>query len=144
MSGYTAERIEKPIHFRIAPLVRGRGKRHVQSIGFDSEQDTETATPMLYQFSLFGSELDVELCIVPEDNAAPVDIFMSWLYRTCTRKDTEYIVWAFNLQYEFTQMFGNLPSDLNSLSEYEFAYRLTDASGNLIARYLVRVMNDKR
>lgn len=144
MSLYDAVRIEKPKHFQISPLRRGRGKRVTQSIGFDSEQDTSCARPMLFQFSLAGGETDVELCVVPDQPQAAIHTFMQWVHRTCTRKDTEYIVWGFNLQYEFTQIFGDLPSDLNSLNEYEFAYRLENASGLLVARYIVRVMNDKR
>lgn len=144
MSLYDATRIEKPRHFQISPLLRGRGKRVTQSIGFDSEQDTETATPMLFQFSVFGEETDVDLRVVPNERSAPLDVFMSWVHSHCTRKDTEYIIWGFNLQYEFTQVLGNLPSDLNSLGEYEFRYRLENVSGLLLASYLVRVMNDKR
>lgn len=145
MSTYLAERIEKPPHFEIAPLRRGRGKRAVQVIGFDSEQDTTTGAPMLYQFSRHGTEADVELVTVSaHDRGAPLADFMEYVHRICTHKGTEYIVVGFNLQYEFTQVFGNLPSDLNSLDEYEFRYVMNDASGNRIASYVVHVMSDKR
>lgn len=144
MSTYNADRIEKPRHFQISPLKRGRGKRQAVVIGFDSEQDTSTAEPMLYQFSVTGDADNVDLVPVDTDRHAPLDAFMSWVHRSCTRKDAEYIIFGFNLKYEFTQVFGNLPDDLNSLGEYEFNYRLENGSGLLVARYIIRVMSDKR
>jgi hypothetical protein len=145
VSTYDAERIEKPSHFQISPLKRGRGNRRVQVIGFDSEQDTTDATPMLYQFSSHGEAEDTELfrvAVKPKTEA--LDVFMRYVHRTCTRKDTEYIIVGFNLQYEFTQIFGNLPPDLNTLDEYEFRYVLEDRAGNRIASYVVHVMSVKR
>jgi hypothetical protein len=144
LSSYIAKRIEKPKHFHIAPLLRGRGKRAVQVIGFDSEQDTRNARPMLFQFSRSGDENDVDLRRIPPRRHAALDVFMSYLWDYCTRKDTEYIVVGFNLKYEFTQLFGELPTDLMSLDEYEFRYELRDVSDNLRASYVVRVMSDKR
>ncbi len=148
MSSYLAERIEKPKHFRISPLKQGRGKRTVHVIGFDSEQNTLTARPMLFQFSRSGGENDADLRRIPEprnDRQNPAfDIFMSYLYDYCTRKDTEYVVVGFNLKYEFTQLFGEMPDEIKALDEYEFRYTLRDASGNLRASYIVRAFADKR
>lgn len=144
MSLYNAARIDKPLHFRIAPLKRGRGNRRVQVIGFDSEQDTRTARPMLFQFSESGEETDVTLRRIPSYRNAALDVFMTYVHDRCTRKDTEYLIVGWNLKYEFTQIFGELPDDLKSLDEYRFMYRLEDASGNVIARYEINVMNDKR
>lgn len=145
MSTYSADRIEKPKHFRIAPLIRGRGKRVTQVIGFDSEQDTSDASPMLEQFSFDGGPDDVALRVIPlQPPRVALARFMSYIYDYCTRKDTEYVIFGFNLKYEFTQLFGQLPTDLMSLDEYEFRYELRDASDNLKASYIVRVVNDKR
>jgi hypothetical protein len=144
MSSYTADRIDKPAHFRIAPLMRGRGKRKSVVIGFDSEQDTRTARPMLFQFSIAGDETDVTLRRIPAYRNGALDVFMTYVHDTCTRKDTEYLIVGWNLKYEFTQLFGELPDELNSLDDYRFVYRLEDASGNVIARYEIAVMNDKR
>lgn len=99
---------------------------------------------MLYQFSVTGTADDVDLITVPRDRGGPLDAFMSWVHRNCTRKDSEYIIFGFNLKYEFTQIFGNLPSDLNSLGEYEFSYPLYAGGVSLLATYTVRVMSDKR
>jgi hypothetical protein len=144
VSTYTADRIEKPKHFHIAPLMRGRGKRTTHVIGFDSEQDTKNARPMLFQFSRAGESTDVDLRRIPQRRNAALDVFMSYLYDYCTRKDTEYVVVGFNLKYEFTQLFGELPTDLMSLDEFEFRYELRDVSENLKATYIIRVVSDKR
>lgn len=144
MSTYTAERIEKPQHFRIAPLLRGRGKRKTQVIGFDSEQDTRTARPMLFQFSNNGGVDDVTLRRIPARRNGALDVLMTYIHDTCTRKDTEYVMVGWNLQYEFTQLFGELPADLMTMDDYNIEYRLADASGNVIARYQINVMNSKR
>jgi len=145
VSTYLAERIEKPQFFKINPLLRGRGNRHAGVIGWDSEQDTATARPMLFQFSLTGGADDVILKTIPPDRNAAWDVFMTFVHDTCTRKDTEYLVVGFNLKYEWTQLFGEFPTDLNSLDEFEFSYQYRDAPGlPIAATYTVRVMNDKR
>jgi hypothetical protein len=145
MSTYLVERIEKPKFFQIEPLRKGRGNRRVQVIGFDTEQDTRTARPMLLQFSRDGDESNVELRTVPDrDEHDALHEFMRYVHANCTHKGTEYVIVGFNLKYEFTQLFGDLPPDLNSLDEYEFRYRLENASGLLIASYIVRVMSERR
>lgn len=145
MSRYDASRIEKPAHFRIAPLKRGRGKREVHVIGFDSEQDTRTARPMLLQFNQYGTEADTELRTIPDrDRHDALHEFMRYVHAVCHQKNVEYVIVGFNLQYEFTQLYGDLPRDLIVEDEYEFRYRLEDASGNLVASYIVHVMNAKR
>lgn len=145
MSTYDAARIEKPAHFRLSPLARGRGKRAAQIIGFDSEQDTRDGRPMLFQFSRVGSETDTDLRVIPAGvKGAALDIFMTYLNDHCTRKDTEYIIVGWNLKYEFTQIFGDLPAKHIALDEYEISYEHRSVSGLLLATYAVRVMSDKR
>lgn len=109
MSTYDATRMLKPPYFRIAPLKRGRGKRAVTVIGFDSEQDTTTGAPMLFQFSRVGEADDVELRVVPDKPRAGIDVLMRYLDETTRSKATDYLVVGFNLQYEWTQIFGDLP-----------------------------------
>lgn len=144
MSTYTHDRIEKPPHFSISPLKKGRGKRKVHVIGFDSEQDTQAHRPMLFQFSRDGDETNADLRRIPPRRNSALDVFMSHLYDYCTRKDTEYVYVGFNLKYEFTQLFGELPPELMCLDEYEFRYELRDVSDNLRASYIVRAFADKR
>lgn len=140
---YAAERILKPSYFSISRLVRGRGNRAVQVIGFDSEQDTSTGKPMLFQFSATGKMEDTELHVVSErDN--PLDVFMRYVHANCTRKDTEYLILGWNMQYEFTQLFPRIGLEISAEPEFEIAYDLRNASGLQLARYTLRVANDKR
>lgn len=141
--GYVAERILKPDWWTISPLKRGRGKRAVSVIGFDSEQDTETATPMLFQFSRFGTADAVELVELGID-ADPLAAFMRYVHETCTNKATEYIILGWNMAYEFTQIFARLPLDISAEPEFVLDYELRDVSGNAKARYTLTVANDKR
>lgn len=142
MATYVASRIEKPKHFRLAPLRRGRGRRSVHVIGFDSE--AENGEPFLFQFSRVGTEKDVDLRVIPRRRYAALDTFMTYIHDYCTRKDTEYIIVGWNLRYEFTQVFGDLPTDLNSQDEYEFTYTLRNASDLPLAKFSVHVMAAKR
>lgn len=109
MSTYNAARMLKPGYFRIAPLRRGRGKRPVQVIGFDSEQDTRTGAPMLLQFSRVGGPDDVELRTVPDREHGALDTFMRYLDETTRTKRCEFLIVGFNNQYEWSQLFGDLP-----------------------------------
>ncbi len=142
---YYADRILKPPFFQLAPLKRGRGKRVAHIIGFDSEQDTSTAAPMLFQFSDHGGPADVELYTIPANRGAAFDVFLRYVHRHCTRKDTEYIIVGWNIKYELTQLFGDFRKDMISENEFEFRVPYQDAPGAPVsASYIVRVMNDKR
>src|SRR5947207_4874774 len=140
---YIAERILKPSYFSISRLIRGRGSRAVQVIGFDSEQDTTTGKPMLFQYSRSGEMEDTELQVIAEDDN-PLHRFMAYVHEQCTRKDTEYLILGWNLQYEFTQLFPAISLDVTSESEFEIGYNLKSQSGLLIGLYTIRVANDKR
>lgn len=114
-------------------------------IGFDSEQDTGNGRPMLFQFSRFGTPSDVDLYTIdPTKTRHALEVFMRYVHTHCTRKDTEYIIVGFNLKYEFTQLFGDLPPELNTLDEYEFRYEGRDAGDVLKYSYVIRVMAAKR
>lgn len=110
---YQAARMLKPSHFRIAPLTKGRGDRPVVVIGFDSEQDTRTGEPMLFQFSRIGETADVELRTISDPKRA-LDVFIRYVDETCRAKAVEYLIFGFNLLYEWTQLFGALPNDPES------------------------------
>jgi hypothetical protein len=142
MSDYRADRIEKPTYFRLAPLVRGRGKRHTAVIGFDSEADTRTGEPMLLQFSRpGGTEDDVDLFTVPKDRRdEALHIFLRYVERVCTRKDTEYLIYGWNLAYEFTQLFGFpwIADNAPTLDDFTFDVKVDGII------WTVHVLNDKR
>lgn len=140
---YLAERILKPAYFSISRLIRGRGERRVQVIGFDSEQDTATHRPMLFQYSTVGGMEDVELQVIGERDR-PLDLFMRWVHEHCTNKHTEYVILGWNLQYEFTQLFPGISVEITSEPEFELGYTLKSESGLTIGRYTIRVANDKR
>lgn len=145
---YDAERMYKPPHFKIAPLVRGRGERKVCVIGFDSEQDTTTGEPMLFQFSRIGGEPDVELRVIQDPKRA-LDVFIRYLDETCRSHGTEYLVFGFNLSYEWTQLYGALPDDPETgrsiAAEDEFVLKIehTRAGGERID-YELTVANKSR
>ena len=144
MSLIDANRVEKPPYFRIAPLLRGRGNRKVEVIGFDSE--ASGGKPFLFQFSATGDESDVMLVEVPDAPKAGLKTFITYIDAACTRKDTEYIVFGWNLSYEFTQLFPDLPDTdqgipLNQLPEFTFDTRNEDNKGWY---WRVKVLNDKR
>lgn len=101
----------KPAYFRIAPLRRGRSKRPVTVIGFDSEQDTRTGAPMLFQFNRAGGPEMGDLRVVPDTRYAGIDTFMRYLDETTRSKQTDYLVVGFNNQYEWSQLFGDLPDN---------------------------------
>jgi DNA polymerase family B len=146
---YIAERMYKPPHFRIAPLVRGRGKRKVVVIGWDSEQDTETGHPMLFQFSRLGERDDVELRVIPEDPRKALDVFITYVDLTCRQKATEYLIFGFNLSYEWTQLFGHLPINPDTGrpigAEDEFGLHIEHRRDNgEVTIYDINVANNSR
>lgn len=140
---YLAERILKPAYWSISHLISGRGNRRPCVIGFDSEQDTTTGRPMLFQYSVTGDMPDTELQVIgPRDD--PLAKFMTWVHEHCTNKMTEYVIFGWNLQYEWTQLFGAITSEINAEPEYVLEYTLKSVSGIPIGRYTITVANDKR
>lgn len=141
MAVYTADRIRKPTYFKLAPYLRGRGKRKAYVIGFDSE--AERGKPFLFQFAHPGvCPLHNQVCDlidVPTGKHAGLWELIDYLSDHCTRKDVEYIVFGYNLQYEWTQLFHDVPYELRIASEFD----VTLKTGKLnTAR--IRATNDKR
>ncbi len=141
MAVYDANRIEKPSFFKLAPYRRGRGKRATYVIGFDSE--AEQGKPFLFQFAHAGKcpihNQECDLLDIPLEKHAGLYAFIDYLADHCTRKDLEYVVFGFNLQYEWTQLFHDLPDELKVAPEFDVTLK-TDKLNT--AR--IRAMNDKR
>jgi hypothetical protein len=134
MSNLRAERIRKPAWFKVGKLLRGRGVRSTYVIGFDSE--AETGRPYLFQFGHPDDSVD----LVDVKMRDPLDGFRQfarYLHKHCTRKDTEYIVFGFNLSYEYTQLFRALPDETKDDDTFECT-----AGDNPM--FHVRALNAKR
>lgn len=141
MAVYSADRIRKPVHFKLNPLTHGRGNRRTYIIGFDSE--AEQGKPFLFQFAhpdpcpIHNRVCD--LINVGTEKHAGLWEFIDYVAEHCTRKDLEYIIYGYNLQYEWTQLFHDVPYDLKVAPEFD----ITLKTGKLnTAR--IRATNDKR
>ncbi len=141
MALYDAARIHKLPYFRLAPLTRGRSERLPYVIGFDSE--AERGRPFLFQFAhpvrcpIHQHECDV--LDVPTGKHAGLWTFVDYLAAHCTDKRLEYIIFGFNLQYEWTQLFGDVPYDVKIASDFDVTLR----TGKLNTARL-RATNSKR
>src|ERR1035437_8055574 len=139
MSTILATRVKKPAYFHIAPLLRGRGHRKVVVIGFDSE--ASKGRPFLFQFSLNGDESNVTLREVPDKPSGGLSTFIQYLDDYCKRKDTEYIIFGWNLSYEWTQLWQDLPAEITSQPKWWLNGGVED---NPLSNWHVDVLNDKR
>lgn len=147
MSAYIENRVEKPTFFKVGPLRSGRGRREPYVIGFDSEADTRTGAPMLLQFSLpeHRSEQETILIEIPEGHREyALGQLLAFVAEYCTRKDREYVIYGWNLEYEFTQLFGHFDDDVKSEGELELTITLDDRLTGQKHEYQIDVMNDKR
>ena len=138
MSVYNAARIEKPKHFRVGPLRSGRGNRPPYIIGFDSE--AEKGRPFLFQFAHPSGRVD--LIDVDGNYNKALSLFLHYLAQHCYRKDVEYIVFGFNLNYEYTQIFAALSDETKSSPEFIVNAVIDTPQGD--EKFRVRAMNDKR
>jgi len=138
MSIYDAHRIYKPPWWKVGPLRKGRNKRTPYVIGFDSE--AEKGKPFLFQWSLpDGTRDDVILQDIPDEKHAGIRHFVEFLYKHCTRRDVDYIVFGFNLNYEYTQLFRDIDDDAKNAPELVIDLQLHDENESRIS-----AMNDKR
>lgn len=143
MAVYTTDRIRKPAYFRIAPLARGRPNREPYVIGLDSE--AERGKPFLFQFAhprgskcpIHGVRTDV--LDISTAKHAGLWAIVDYLADHCTRKDVEYIVFGFNLQYEWTQLFHDVPHELQIATDFD----VTLTTGKLHTAQ-IRATNNKR
>ena len=132
MSAIDAARVLKPKYFSISPLRRGRYEREPYVIGFDSE--AEGGKPFLYQFALPNGRVDlVDVSRKPWES---LNVFLKWVHGHCSDRHREYLIFGFNLQYEYTQLFRHLPIGMTTLPEFKFE------TGDHV--YIVSVLNEKR
>lgn len=106
MSDYDVTRIRKrPAYYsETVPVYQ-----HANLIGFDSEADTRTGRPMMFQFSLPNQDEDETLLkIIPNKKYGGLEVFTSVLDEYCTNGD-KYRIYLWNISYEFTQLFQDLP-----------------------------------
>lgn len=142
MAVYASARIRKPPYFRLAPLTRGRTDRPAYVIGFDSE--AERGKPFLFQFAHPNGRcpihaVDCDVLDVGTEKHAGMWTLVDYIADHCTRKDVEYIVFGFNLQYEWTQLFHDVPHELKIADDFD----VTLQTGKLnTAR--IRATNNKR
>lgn len=143
MSGYRAEWIEKKGYFAIKPTARGRGKRKVCVVGFDTEADD--GRPFMLQMNWHGESDDTRVYQLDvSDGEACLKAFMLFVEEICVRRDTEYLIFGWNLAYEWTQLFGHIENE--AIAEVRvldtFAISETsEATGNV---YDWEIWNDKR
>lgn len=109
-----AERVEKPLHFRIAPLTSHRTARRPYVIGFDSE--AEAGKPFMFQFGHPDERCDI--VHVSKKRHEAIRSFFSYVRDNCRGKENEYIIFGFNLSYEWTQLFAELPRSMKVASEF--------------------------
>jgi hypothetical protein len=87
-----------------------------------------------------GGWADADLIEIPADQSA-LPSFMTWVDKHCRRRGVEYLIFGFNLSYEWTQLFGNLPPELTTANEFEVTMEPDEGWGQ---RWLLRVMNFRR
>jgi hypothetical protein len=141
VSALIAGRIWKDRHFRIEPIRAGRLKRKPYVIGFDSE--AEHGRPFMFQFSLPDeSEQEAHLLSIGRGKFAGLNAFMDVIHNVCMRRDREYIVFGFNLTYEFTQLFRDVEPFIRLADAFIIPY--TYNMDGQWADYTIRVFNNKR
>jgi hypothetical protein len=142
VSNYQVNRIHKPRSF-VADRNRGR-KQKYYIIGFDSEADTSTqGKPMLFQFCLpMSSEQDVILREVPEfKKHAGLWVFLDFIDEYCRDDRVAYLIYVWNLAYELTQLFHDLPAKVRSAEEYTISAL---SNGRRKYDWEIDVVNGKR
>lgn len=90
--------------------MRGRTEREPYVIGFDSE--AERGKPFLFQFShpvrCPIHNVPDDVLDVSTDKHAGLWTFVDYISEHCTDKRLEYIIFGYNLQYEWTQVFHDV------------------------------------
>jgi hypothetical protein len=141
MSELRAERIWRRDHFRIAPLRAGRLKREPYIIGFDSE--AENGIPFMLQFDF--PDRPTLLAHVKRRKHEALRVFMEVVHRVCTSRRREYLIYGFNLTYEFTQLFHDLEPFVRLADDFMVPYVYNDADPSIPPHvYQIRAANNKR
>lgn len=145
MSNYLADRISKSRFTTTRPKV-ARNYQTKAIIGFDSEADTSTGDgrPMLFQFSFPNTkEDDVFLIPIPPTRHAGLKAFLDVIDYYCTSREVEYLIYGWNITYELTQIFHDLPDEVKNESEFRINSIRMEKSGHVFP-WTVEVFNGKR
>lgn len=153
MSTLRVSQIEKPARFEIAPMRRGRGQRRPVVIGFDTESDKHR--PFLLTWAVAGeAEQNVYLGGLDGTRLACLHAFMDRI-ATLRDRSCEYVVFAYNLRYELTRLFGDLATVSPDYAEmvrepsFEFEYHGPALRGQTavlpgVRRFSIAVLNEPR
>lgn len=144
MADYDAERIFKPSYFTLSHLKTGRSKkRDTYAIGFDSE--AEDGKPFLFQFAHPDGRCDL-LDITQEDDFDALYTFLTYLHDNCKGAGREYLVFGFNLQYEFTQLFADLDDSIKLAPQFSLGTKNPYEPSELPdgTEFILTAFNDKR
>lgn len=141
MSSYIAERIKKQRYSTLN--VKAVGTRPKFIIGFDSEADTTSdGRPMLFQFSMPNQlEEDTTLIVVPPNTHAGLRIWLEFVEEHCYDPKVEYLIYVWNLTYELTQIFHDIPNKIKRESDFTINEIVVD--GELFP-WSISVLNFKR
>lgn len=142
MSDYNASRILKPDFFKITHVKKGSPNREPYVIGFDSE--AENGYPFLFQFAHPDGTCDLIDIPFTEEPYNPLFLFVDYLAQHCKRKDTEYIVFGFNLGYEYTQLFRDLNPELINSTEFQLGTLEEPSITDTGVQFVLRAFNEKR
>ena len=143
MSNYLADRINKSRFSKTSSKVAKNYPTKV-IIGFDSEADTTSdGRPMLFQFSFPDTtEEDVFLIQIPPTRHAGLKAFLDVIEYYCRSRDAEYLIYGWNVTYEMTQLFHDLPDEVKN--ESEFVLEDIRMEGGYKFPWTVEVFNHKR
>lgn len=114
-------------------------------IGFDSEADTSSeGQPMMFQFSLpHTTEDQTQLFVIdPVKRHAGLRVFLNFIDTNCTSRDYAYLIYVWNLTYELTQIFHDLPRDIRA--EDHLILRPQTAEGDRNYNWEIDILNVKR
>lgn len=142
MSNYLAERISKS-RFQKARQKNQVNQKEKCIVGFDSEADTTSdGRPMLFQFSLPDTKEDETfLIVVPPTQHAGLGIFLDFIDAYCRDRGVEYLFYGWNISYELTQLFHDIPDSIKNKSEFTIK---NISRGNTKYKWTVHVYNHKR
>jgi hypothetical protein len=84
------------------------------------------------------------LIVVPPGGG--LGVFVSWVHeRLMHIKNAEIVIYGFNLQYEFTQLFGTIPVSIRNEGAFTVDYTLTEGNGaSVLGEYEITVYADRR
>lgn len=98
---------------------------------------------MLFQFSLPGTtEEDTILRVVPPEKHAGLRVFLDFLDEHCTSRDYAYLIYVWNLTYELTQLFHDLPMEQREADHVILEPK--SANGDKVYDWKIELLNNKR